>query len=89
QHPERAVRQFAGFPNGQRLVFVARARPGVPVRYGAPLNLVTDMLMIDEEVAGATAYAPESGLKPEPVGTACRICPRDACVHRVEDPISG
>lgn len=89
QHPERAVRQFAGFPNGQRLVFVARSRPSGPVKYGAPLNLVTDMLVIAEEMAGATAYAPEAGLRPEPVGTACRICPRDACEHRVEDPISG
>ncbi|MEM7178820.1 MAG: short-chain fatty acyl-CoA regulator family protein, partial [Pseudomonadota bacterium] len=89
QTPERAIRQLAAFPNGQRFVLVARARPTGVAGYAAARHFVTDMLVIGETDASATVYAADPGLQAEAVGTACRICPRESCALRTEDPISG
>ncbi|MBY8975449.1 DUF2083 domain-containing protein [Rhodobacteraceae bacterium NNCM2] len=89
QTPERAILQFAAFPNGQRFVLVARARPTGSAAFGAPRHYVTDMLVIPEQGASATIYAPAQTQAVEAVGTTCRVCPRESCPHRTEDPIIG
>lgn len=94
QYPERAVRQLASFPNGQRFVFVARARVSMPAGFGRPSHITTDMLVFPEEDAGLTVYGAgmagigSGALEPEEVGTTCRICPRKGCRHRVDDPLA-
>ncbi len=88
--PERTLRQLAAFPTGQRFVFVARARPVGPARFGAPRDLVTDMIVLSEADATRTVYG--DGLEAvaaEEVGTTCRLCPRKGCGHRVEDPLGA
>ncbi len=88
QSPETVIRQRALFPSGSRFVFVARARHVGVSGFGKPRHYVTDMLTMSEENAQHTVYAPESAAHVEEVGPGCRLCPRQKCVHRVEDPLT-
>ena len=47
------------------------------------------MLAMSEADARTTVYAPDAGVPVEEVGPACRICPRETCPHRAEDPLAG
>lgn len=89
QTPGQVMRQRALFPNGTRFVFIARARNAGPSGFGQPKHYLTDMLVMSEEDAVTTVYAPDRNTPVEEVGPACRICPRTSCIHRVEDPLSG
>ncbi len=89
QSPEAVIRQRAVFPSGMRFVFVARARNTGPTGFGRPRHYLTDMLAMSDVDARLTVYAPEPAVPAEEVGPACRICPRQSCPHRVEDPIAG
>ena len=88
QSPETVIRQLAHFPTGSRFVFVARARNTGAVGFGVPRQYVTDMIAMTETDARLTVYAPDTTTRPEQVGPSCRLCPRDNCPHRVEDPLS-
>ena len=77
------------FPSGLRFVFVARARNTAPPGFRRPRHYVTDMLTMREEDATRTVYGPDETTPVEEVGPACRLCPRTACLHRVEDPLTG
>jgi predicted transcriptional regulator/transcriptional regulator with XRE-family HTH domain len=89
QSPEAVIRQRALFPSGARFVFLARARNTGLTGFGKPRHYLTDMLAVSESDARLTVYAPDAGVPVEEVGPACRICPRRACSHRVEDPLAG
>ncbi|HRO10589.1 helix-turn-helix domain-containing protein [Amaricoccus sp.] len=89
QSPETVMRQRALFPNGERFVFLARARRAGPTGFGRPRHYLTDMLALSEADARLTVYAPDPGAPVEEVGPACRLCPRQACPHRVDDPLAG
>jgi len=86
QSPEAMIRQRALFPSGARFVFVARARNTGATGFGKPRHYVTDMIAMTEKDAQLTVYAPDSAVPVEEVGAACRICPREACAQRVDDP---
>ena len=88
QSPETFLRQRALFPTGARFVFVARARLNGPSGFGKPRHYVTDMIAMSEPDAQHTVYAPEDSAVVEEVGPSCRLCPRLACHHRVEDPLT-
>ena len=88
QTPEAVVRQRVLFPSGARFVFLARARHSGPIGFGRPRHYVTDMLVMAEEDAVHTVYAPSPSTFVEEVGPSCRLCPRRACAHRVEDPLA-
>ena len=88
QSPEAVLRQRVLLPSGARFVFLARARPSGPIGFGTPRHYVTDMLVMTEEDAAHTVYAPDPSTFVEEVGPSCRLCPRRACAHRVEDPLS-
>ena len=86
QSPEAMIRQRALFPSGARFVFVARARNTGATGFGKPRHYVTDMIAMTEKDAQMTVYGPDPSVPVEEVGAACRICPREACVQRVDDP---
>ena len=88
QSPEAVIRQRTLFPSGVRFVFVARARNTGPTGFGKPRHYLTDMLAMSEEDARHTVYAPEPSTVVEEVGPSCRLCPRQSCHHRVEDPLA-
>ena len=88
QSPQMVIRQRVLFPSGARFVFVARARHLGPGGFGQPRHYVTDMLAVSEEHAAQTVYAPNDAVPVEPVGSACRSCPRRECMYRVGDPLS-
>ena len=86
--PEVVVRQRALFPSGSRFVFVARAGHTGASGFGKPRHYITDMLAMREDHARHTIYEPERSVMVEEVGPSCRLCPRLACEHRIEDPFS-
>ena len=88
QAPETVLRQRVLFPTGARFVFVARARSLGETGFGKPKHFVTDMLVASEEDAHLTVYASDSSVPLEEVGPACRLCPRTACMHRIDDPLT-
>jgi len=87
QTPGAILRQRAVFPSGDRFVFVARARNTGPTGFGQPRHYLTDMIVLREADARRTVYAPDAATPEEPVGPACRLCPRRDCSQRVEDPL--
>ncbi len=89
QSPETMLRQRVVFPTGDRFVFLARARNTGTAGFGQPRHYRTDMLALTEEDARLTVYAAGPAVPAEEVGNACRLCPRQGCGHRVEDPIDG
>ncbi|MEM8949106.1 MAG: short-chain fatty acyl-CoA regulator family protein [Pseudomonadota bacterium] len=89
QSPEAAIRQRTLFPSGARFVFVARARHQGTTGFGKPRHYITDMIAMKEDEARHTVYAPDASVPVEEVGPACRLCPRQSCLHRVEDPLSA
>jgi len=89
QAPEEVMRQRALFPSGARFVFLARAQSAGRTGFGKPRHYVTHMLAVGEADSLLTIYAPDPGVPVEEVGPACRLCPRIACAHRVEDPLAG
>ena len=88
QSPETVMRQRALLPSGARFVFIARARLQGATGFGKPRHYVTDMLTMREDDARHTVYAPDPSAIVEEVGPSCRLCPRRACLHRVEDPLA-
>lgn len=89
QTPGRVLRQYALFPGGRRFMFVARARPVGSAGFNRSWHYRTDMLVMSNDDSRHTVYAPTADTPAEEVGTACRICPRRRCPHRVEDPLAG
>lgn len=89
QTPETVIRQRTLFPSGRRYVFIARARNQGPLGFGMSRHFITDMLVVDEDDSRRTVYAPGTTTPVEEVGPSCRLCPRHACPHRVEDPFAA
>ena len=89
QVPETVLRQRAVFPNGDRFVFIARARRTGDAGFNQPRHYRTDMLAVHESDAAMTVYAPDDSTPVEEVGPACRLCPRRKCPHRADDPLGG
>ena len=89
QMPETVLRQRAIFPNGDRFIFIARARRTGDGGFNQPRHYRTDMLAVREADAARTVYAPDDSTPLEEVGPACRLCPRRKCPHRADDPLGG
>lgn len=86
--PGRTVVQHAVFPNGARWLFIARTRNLAPASFGRAPVPMTDMIFLAAGDAIGTVYESTLGAEPDAVGPTCRVCPRETCVHRVEDPFS-
>lgn len=89
QAPETFLRQRAVFPNGDRFVFVARARRTGTIGFNQPRHYLTDMLAMREADADLTIYKPDNTTPTEEVGPGCRLCPRTRCAHRADDPLGA
>lgn len=92
QHaPGTLLRQLAEFPSGARLLFIActveKARPA----FIQPRRLVSIMLACDALLADQTVYGDGLDLSSTaaavPVGPNCRLCVRQQCAYRQEDPV--
>lgn len=85
------VRQLAQFPGGDRYLMVARAVEKAGPGFGLPRRLVSVMLVCESLDAAQTVYGDGLDLSERapavPVGQACRVCVRQGCAHRQEDPI--
>lgn len=89
QTPGTTIRQFGELPSGDRFLFFARAVEKTPARIGYPRKLLSVMMACPASEAGRVAYG--DGLDQEralvPIGTVCRLCRRDDCDYRQEEPL--
>lgn len=91
QTPGLINRQLAAFPGGETFLFLSRADPKGQAAFSRPRVLRAVMLACDSLHADRTVYADgldfaSASLK-VPVGLNCRLCPRDDCPYREDDPI--
>jgi predicted transcriptional regulator len=70
-------------------VFVAKAFNQGKIEFRNPRHYVTDMIVMSEDDAYDTVYAPDNETRLEEVGPSCRLCPRATCPHRVVDPLTN
>lgn len=91
--PDAVIRQVAQFPDGRKMLFVARARRAGQAGFDRPVDYVSDMIVVSAEGAAQTVYGDGIDFgtrgKAEPVGLNCRICPREGCRQRTDDPLVG
>lgn len=91
QTPGTIVRQLVEFPDGERLLFVARAVEKSRPAFTLPRRLLSIMLACDALHADRTVYGGgldlSSAAPAVPVGPSCRLCVRRDCLYREEDPI--
>lgn len=93
QRPSRIVREMAELPSGDRFLFVARAAAKDQAVFQAYQPAVSVMIACDGIHADQTVYG--DGLDATaasiatPIGPTCRLCTRETCRHREEDPIVG
>ena len=78
--PVRAVMEQAGRDEGRFLAY-AISQPAHPAGFDGPVVFEASMLILPEDGPG------RAGDVPVPVGTSCRICPRQDCRARREPSI--
>ncbi|MGB3390452.1 MAG: short-chain fatty acyl-CoA regulator family protein [Pseudaminobacter sp.] len=88
QNAGATARAFGALPSGDRFLFFARAVEKGPQAVTFPRHLLSIMLVCPASEAGRVVYGdgidqsnPQTTV---PVGTTCRLCPRDNCGHRQE-----
>ena len=89
--PGQIIAQRVQMPTRQEFLFVARTVTKQADTFGAPEKTYSVMLGCDLAYADQIVYG-EAYEKSQPsqiteVGSNCRLCPRQACVHRAHAPI--
>lgn len=89
QSPGATVRNLGELPQGERFLFFARALDKAPPTVGLPRRLLSVMLACSADDADRVVYADglERNRAVVPMGTVCRLCPREGCRHRQEAPL--
>lgn len=86
--PDVRQRQLAEFPNGDRFFIIARATRPVATAFGRRQPGHALMLACDALNAERLVYSDgldlSSGVRAEPIGSTCLLCPRTDCVARQE-----
>lgn len=86
QTPGETARGFGALSSGETFLFFARAVDKLPPQSGRTRRLLSIMLACHANDAHRTVYG--DGIDREtgtaPVGTVCRLCPREECAHRQE-----
>jgi predicted transcriptional regulator len=91
QNAGATARAFGALPSGDRFLFFARAVEKGPQSVTFPRHLLSIMLVCPASEAGRVVYA--DGIDRSnpgtmvPVGTTCRLCPRENCGHRQEEAL--
>jgi XRE family transcriptional regulator, fatty acid utilization regulator len=91
QTPGRTIRQVARFPDQSRFIFVARSIGKRSMAFHEPEFMHSILLAYDVLYADDVVYSDGLDLlhadNMTEVGPNCRLCPREACQFRQEDPI--
>lgn len=88
QNAGATARAYGALPSGDRFLFFARAVEKRRQAVTFPRHLLSVMLACPDSEAGRVVYSdgidqanPQTTV---PVGTTCRLCPRENCGHRQE-----
>jgi len=89
--PDRILTQLAETPDGARYVIMAKGLVKPSASYDRPPRRYAVALGCEEAHAAEFVYA--DSLRPggvaTPIGTSCRICPRDDCDQRAFPPAAS
>ncbi len=93
RNPEKVTHQIAGFADGSRYLFVAKASAKRVAVFGDQPVLSAVMLVCDLIHADKTVYARNLRLGDTVfdvnVGPSCRLCVRQNCAHRQEQMVTN
>lgn len=93
QSPGMIMRQLAELPSGDRFLFFARSASKEQATFQTHRPLVSIMLACDSIYADQTIYGDGLNVSAPsfvtPIGPTCRLCSRETCRYREEDPIIG
>lgn len=93
QSPGAIMRRLVEFPDQGRFLMLARTDEKQCPVHGMPRRLVSVMIACDALHADRTVYGDGIDLSSHapalPVGSNCRLCTRQGCWYRQEDPIIG
>jgi predicted transcriptional regulator/transcriptional regulator with XRE-family HTH domain len=89
QMPGVTARGFGELPAGEQFLFFARAVEKRPPSATTPRHLLSVMLACSAAEAGRVIYGDgiDVAAAMAPIGTICRLCPRETCGHRQEAPL--
>lgn len=89
QMPGVTARGFGELPSGDQFLFFARAVEKHPARGALPRHLLSVMLACSAADADRVCYGYgiDRRTAMAPIGTICRLCPREHCDHRQEAPL--
>jgi XRE family transcriptional regulator, fatty acid utilization regulator len=89
QSPGVTARGFGELPSGEQFLFFARAVEKRPPSAASPRHLLSVMLACQASDAGRVGYGDgiDRATAMAPIGTICRLCPREGCGHRQEAPL--
>jgi len=89
--PGQIIAQRVQMPTKQEFLFVARTVTKQADTFGAPEKTYSVMLGCDlayaDQIVYGEAYEKSQASLITEVGSNCRLCPRQACVHRAHAPI--
>ncbi|HIW96425.1 MAG TPA: acetate metabolism transcriptional regulator RamB [Candidatus Corynebacterium gallistercoris] len=90
-YPGKIMRQIAQMPDGRTYLWIARTVNHHRAAWGQPGKMFAIGLGCELRHAGRTVYSDGLDLKDTqaavPIGSGCRLCPRDNCPQRAFPPI--
>jgi hypothetical protein len=89
--PGQIIAQRVRMPTGQEFLFIARTITKQADTFGTPEKTYSVMLGCDlayaDQIIYGEAYEKSQASLITEAGSNCRLCPRQACVHRAHAPI--
>lgn len=92
-HPQQMLVEQVELPDGMRYLTISRTIEGPQAGFGEQPRRTALMLSCEASFAQDTVYATylagvSAGAGINPVGSACRLCERQACLARAEPPLT-
>ncbi len=92
-HPQQLLVEQVELPDGMQYLTISRTIEGPQAGFGeqprrTALLLACEASLAQDTVYGAYLAGVSSGSGVNPVGTACRLCERQACLTRAEPPLT-
>ncbi|WP_454848243.1 helix-turn-helix domain-containing protein [Rhizobium binxianense] len=86
QQPGQVLAETAEMPDGAAFLLVARTLEGPRVEFGERVRRTALLLGCDASLRDGLVYG--LAARPVPIGPACRLCERRACLSRAEPPVT-
>ena len=89
--PGQILVEHVEMPDGNRFLVIARTLEGPQGAFDERVRRTAVLLGCPADLAAETVYGKSlagEGLRPTPIGQACRLCERQGCLSRAEPPLT-